>query len=570
MSSINLSKSIGLNTSAQIYPDEHLVEYINLKLASMGCPTVNVKTDSPFQDVAESLIAHHREQERLLSSYLCPADWRIQQWLNDFLYETGDVPRLPSKSFVLDRHGVARTLSLPLEGDEFKSDIIHSFRIRQGVLHNPVNDRRTTKGVFHIADGGFPVPADKIAVPLKTFNRMLGFALQPPSSLMQLPFTSEQEAKAECFVSLLLRPLVVPAVPGVIEEKRSEIRFFAPGNLISNLDFVETIFGNAGDPNLPENDAGLDVHHWTGHTGCVILAPHLTGIKKKDAGLPHFDEATERQREQGMCWKDENEIYNGGTAFKLCARDEKGVMVTIIADNYFGYCKKEVKTQISFSANLYGLAEEEHAGGAMVYPSYDLGEGFSGHMHVKRRGHQFEDVAKRFEDVMELKPEGYAVDRKFPDIIYVSEDVDFNLHNQTITWPHKGKTQKLKLLVGKTYVRPSGYKVHLEKPPGNRSWRLIGTVAEGLLCHKPCTVSGGGKSEISKPVTDAVIQGPVIVANIKSDLEKVEEILKHNFSTRFRESSRKDQRKILSQERSLGSVIKLLTPSSKDYTDTYN
>jgi hypothetical protein len=37
-----------------------------------------------------------------------------------------------------------------------------------------------------------------------------------------------------------------------------EIRFFAPGNLVSNLDFVESIFGNAGDPFLPENDAGLD------------------------------------------------------------------------------------------------------------------------------------------------------------------------------------------------------------------------------------------------------------------------------------------------------------------------
>ena len=158
MSPINLSKSIGLNTSSQVYPDEHLVEYINLKLASMGCPAVNIKTDSPFKDVTESLIAKHREQERLLSTYLCPADWRVQQWLNKFLGDTGDVPRLPSKSFVLDRHGVARTLSLPLEGDEFKSDIIHSYRIRQGVLHNPVNDRRTTKGVFHIADGGFPVP----------------------------------------------------------------------------------------------------------------------------------------------------------------------------------------------------------------------------------------------------------------------------------------------------------------------------------------------------------------------------------------------------------------------------
>ncbi len=37
-----------------------------------------------------------------------------------------------------------------------------------------------------------------------------------------------------------------------------EIRFFAPGGLVSNLDFVESIFGNAGDPYLPENDAALD------------------------------------------------------------------------------------------------------------------------------------------------------------------------------------------------------------------------------------------------------------------------------------------------------------------------
>jgi hypothetical protein len=570
MRSINLQKTLGINASEEVYPNEHLVEYINLKLAAMGCPTVPVETDSPFHDIAESLIASHHEQERLLSNYLCPADWRIQKWLTEFLGESENVTRLPSKSFVLDRHGVARTLSLPLEGDAFRSEIVHSYRIRQGVLHNPVHDRRTTKGVFHIADGGLPVPADKIAAPLVTFNRMLGFALNPPSSLMRLPFTSQQENQAECFVSLLLRPLVVPEVPGVIQEKRSEIRFFAPGNLVGNLDFVESIFGNAGDPHLPENDAGLDVHHWTGHTGCVILAPHLTQVKKKDAGLPHHDQASESQRQQGMCWKDPEELYNNGTAFKLCARDEKGVMVTIIADNYFGYCKKEVKTQISFSANLYGLAEEEHAGGAMVFPSYDLGEEFSGHLHVRRRDHEFEEMVDRFGDIMDLKPEGYAVDKRFHDILYVSENVHFHLDNQTITWPFKGKTESMKLLAGRTYVRPSGYKVQMVKPPGTHAWRLIGTVAEGLLCHKPCTVSGGGKSEISKPVTDAVIQGPVIVANIKLDLGKVDEILKHDFGNRFRDSSRQDERTILSPGRSLGSVIKLLTPSVKDYTEAYN
>ena len=51
-------------------------------------------------------------------------------------------------------------------------------------------------------------------------------------------------------------------------------------------------------------------------------------------------------------------------------------MVTIIADNYYGYCKKEVKTQISYAANLFGLAEEEHAGGAMASAAYVLGHDF--------------------------------------------------------------------------------------------------------------------------------------------------------------------------------------------------
>ena len=76
-----------------------------------------------------------------------------------------------------------------------------------------------------------------------------------------------------------------------------------------------------------------------------------------------------RQRTEGMCWKDESELYNNGMPFKITARDESGVIVTILADNYYGYCKKEVKTQIGFSANLFGLAEEEHAGGALAFPA---------------------------------------------------------------------------------------------------------------------------------------------------------------------------------------------------------
>ena len=39
-------------------------------------------------------------------------------------------------------------------------------------------------------------------------------------------------------------------------------------------------------------------------------------------------------------------------AKKLTFRDTSGLVVTVIADNYFGYCKKEVKNSKSFAANL--------------------------------------------------------------------------------------------------------------------------------------------------------------------------------------------------------------------------
>lgn len=560
-----------MRSPASEMSDDKSIQYINFKLAALDCPFVEIHSDPEFREIANALLARERESRRLLANYLCPADNRIQTFLYDYLQDA-PLAKLPNRTFVLDRTGLARTLSLPLTGNEFTSDIVNSYRVQQGVLHNPCSDRRTTQGIFHICDGGLPVPDDKITVPKRTFGRMLQLALDPPKELLRLPYTSAQELQAECFVSLLIRPVVCPGVPGILNEKSMEIRFFAPGSLVGNLDFVESIFGNAGDPFLPENDAGLDPEHWTGHTGCVILAPHLTRIKKMEVGLPKWEHATELQRRDGMCWKDESELYNNGRAFKLTCRDESGVIVTIIADNYFGYCKKEVKTQISYSANLFGLCEEEHAGGALVFPSYDLGEEFSGELHVRRLEHSFGEMVSLYGDLMDVKPEGYAVDKTFPDIIYVQEDAHFDLQRQTVKWVNSGGEQKIKLLPGRAYVRPSGYKVHMEMPTGARKWRLVGSAAEGTLCHKPCTVSGGGKSEISKPITDAIIQGPVFVADFKNDFNQIAGLLKRDYSNRFRapEKNGKDHRAILSSERSLGSVIKLLTPSDTDYSPEYN
>ena len=548
----------------------HLIAHINVKLAHIGCQPVPLKGDAEFAEIAAAMAGASREKDRLLGKYLCPADRRIQNFLHDYFQEI-QLAHLPSRTFTLDRPGLARVLSLPIDRDEFASTILNSYRVANGVLHNPRSDRRTTAGIFHVTEGGLPIPDDKLGVPKITFAKILELALNPPREIMQLPFTSTQPKPADCFVSLLIRPLVCPAVPGFTAEKTMEIRFFVPGNLVSNLDFIESIFGNAGDPLLPENDSALDTEHWSGHTGCVILAPHLVKATKKSVGLPHFDQATERQRRDGMCWKSEDEIYNGGNAFKLTCRDEHGVIITIIADNYYGYCKKEVKTQISYAANLFGNAEEEHAGGALVFPSYDLGEEFSGEKHVRQLEHNFDEAAKLYAELMDVKPEGYGVDKKNPQIIYIPEDAEFALQKQSVSWTNDTGAHSIKLQPEKTYIRPSGYKVKMEKPPGaNRAWRLVGTAAEGLVCHKPCTVSGGGKSEISKPITDAILTGPVFVADPKKDFDQVEELIERDYSNRFVEKGRTDKRSVLSPERSLGSVIKLLTPDEQDYTPEYN
>ena len=204
---------------------------------------------------------------------------------------------------------------------------------------------------------------------------------------------------------------------------------------MSNLDFVESIFGNGGDPYLPENDASLDPERWTGHTGCVILAPHLTRVTKQSLGLPHWDLATPRQRRDGMCYKAEDELYNGGSAFKICARDARGVIVTLIADNYFGYCKKEVKTQISYSANLFGSAEEEHSGGALVFPELRPGRGvhrLSRRPSATRSRRCSRATRERFAP----QPEGHALDRTEPHIVLVPEKSTFSLRTQTVSWQH--------------------------------------------------------------------------------------------------------------------------------------
>jgi len=550
-----------------------LISYINIKLASMGLPVYS-KEGTGFVELASDMLESFRQKDRILASYLPPVDQRIQDFLDAYFSDLGlaSMPRIPSKTLVLDRYGMARELSLPPDGHKHVSPTLTSYRIRNGVLHNPTNDKRTTEGVFHIAEGGLPVPADKKAVPKLVFARLFEAAFNPPAEMLDIPFTAGEGEKARAFLSVLLRPIVRPEVQGYCEERSMEVRFFVPGSLAASLDFVESIFGNSGDPFIPENDAALDPLRWTGTTGLIVLAPHLTLLTKKELGLPHYDQATARQRRDGMCWKEPTERYNDGKPFKICARDTRGIIVSVIADNYFGYSKKEIKSHISYSANLLGLAEEEHAGGALVFPSYNHGVRFIPDTNLNSRGHSIHDVFELLRGRIEVKPEGYAVDLTYPNIIYLPENAVLSLEDQKAHWVWEGREESLRILPGEVYVHPTGYRIHMERHPVSGAWRLIGTAAEALLCHKPCTVSGGGKSEIAKPITDAISYSPITIADFFEDFAAVKKIIEKDYGNRFRDDSEnhgKDARPILSPKRSLGSVIKLLSPSPL-FTDEYN
>lgn len=559
-----------------------MIQFINLQLAALGQPLFyderdikNKLSNEKFISLTEGLINSFREKSRLLSGHLSPVDSRIQNYLNDYLKDVNidKSYNLPNNTFVLNQKGMAREVSLPPDGKKFENEYVSAYRVKQGILNNPAKDKRTTKGTFHIVEGGLPVPLDKKEVPKTAFAHLLHAALNPPENLKTLPFTSNQRDQAKVIVSLLLRPTVCPEVQGVVSEKSMEVRFFAPGSLVSNLDFVESIFGNAGDHNLAINDSALDVEHWTGHTGCIILAPHMTNLKKKEIGLPHIDQATERQKKDGMCWSDENELYNDGGAFKLTCRDDRGVVVTLIADNYYGYSKKEIKTQISYSANLYGLVEEEHAGGAIAFPKGNMSEKIFGKVFTAKfkENYAFAGVKELLGDSIAVHSENYAVDKKYPNIIYIPEHADLDISMGTVSWEHKGSEQQLKISPGKVYIHPSGHKFQLVKHPTQQLWRIIDTMPEGVFCHKPCTVSGGGKSEISKSLENAIKYGSFYIQDLDEDSKWADMLINYDYSNRWKVKfpDATPSRPFLSPERTLGSAVKLLTPSDK-YNDEYN
>ncbi|MDQ3440460.1 MAG: hypothetical protein M3478_08945, partial [Planctomycetota bacterium] len=146
---------------------------VDLLLRAHGLLSTDGQGDhAEMEEIAGNLLRSFREQQRRLRAHRCAADARIEAFLGEHFADFGNRLTLPDHTIVLAEHGVARELSLPGQGDSHAGSLLTSYRVRNGVLHNPKSDRRTTEGTFHVVEGGLPVPGDKKAVPKTVFAEM--------------------------------------------------------------------------------------------------------------------------------------------------------------------------------------------------------------------------------------------------------------------------------------------------------------------------------------------------------------------------------------------------------------
>ena len=249
------------------------------------------------------------------------------------------------------------------------------------------------------------------------------------------------------------------------------------------------------------------------------------------------------------------------------------MIVTLIADNYFGYCKKEVKTQISSPPTSAGGLEEEHAGGALAFASYNLGYEFDARDY-SRDERSFDDVALKDHELLDLRPDGYAVDRQVPELLYIPADAKASIQRLQIWWFHDGREYRdpargrqdlhdALRLQGPSGEAPGGRELAAGRHGRRR--RLLPQAVHGQRRRQERDQQELARlhdvrAHLRRRSRTRLRSRP---ADLRSRLlDPLEAGLRPDYAAR-------PSRPVLSPERSLGSVIKLLTPSD-DYTDDYN
>ena len=75
---MDFKTQLGLDpdTADSTYDHQSLLEYVNLKLTSIGQPVFGDLADPAFFGLSKSLLESYQEKSRLLADYLQPCDQR--------------------------------------------------------------------------------------------------------------------------------------------------------------------------------------------------------------------------------------------------------------------------------------------------------------------------------------------------------------------------------------------------------------------------------------------------------------------------------------------------------------
>ena len=128
MSDRTLAETIGFSSQSLDRDTNRsdLLRHIKLKLIANGqsVPTSGIDEDLSG---ADRLLMTYYQRLKQLDAVRCPVDRRIEGFLQKHFggIAGGSALRVPYSTLALDRHGIARELSLPVNGDEFHLSLIH-------------------------------------------------------------------------------------------------------------------------------------------------------------------------------------------------------------------------------------------------------------------------------------------------------------------------------------------------------------------------------------------------------------------------------------------------------------
>ena len=353
-------------------------------------------------------------------------------------------PRLPASTFVLDRAGLARAMSLPPDSNSFSSPVSALLsraagRAAQSLERPPHHARRLPHRRRRLPDSRRQASRARSRLSPPCSPRR--FVRRATCSRCLSPRASRTGAS-------LRFPTAAPAgLPG--HRNRPARRWKRASSLPAAWSAI-SISSNASSAMAairicPENDAALDVS--------ALDRPHRLRDPRTASGrheeIRAGPAACERRHRppaarRHVLERPQTSSTTTATLSSSARRDHRGVMVTIIADNYYGYCKKEVKTQISYAANLFGLAEEEHAGGAIAFATYVLGTEFFAGRTVSLKKATFEQAMACSATSSSAGRRGMESIAAFQDVFYIPEDSIFTLRDGFVRWQRDGRTHSLR------------------------------------------------------------------------------------------------------------------------------